>query len=248
MLVCYLDDSGKDPQSRITNIGGYIASEEQWRAFEAEVEPWFVHYEVDVLSAKELHSTDNDFRGWSVLKKQAFVSRLYQVASKYVPLGIASGAVKDAYEAGVRERASRGLRTVRPYTFCFNMLIDWILTDVRIGKAANADGVTFIIEAGHENNPEAEQQFNWIREEYKLENVLRSISFVSKTDSRAIQVADMCAFYSRRHGARLEKLSQDRRENLNPETIINIMTERLPHRTYVANSFNPDGSRFLGGS
>jgi Protein of unknown function (DUF3800) len=248
VLVCYLDDSGKDPQSRITNIGGYIAREDEWKTFESEVEPWFSEFGVNVLHAKLLHDTDGDFKNWTVLRKQSFVARIFQVASRHVPLGLAAGAVKDAYENGVVERGERGLRTVRPYTFCFNLLIDWILTDIRIGREANTDGVSFIIEAGHENNPEAEQQFHDIRKRHKLENVLRSICFVPKVHSRAIQIADLLAFYSRRYGALLENLTPAERDGLNPGTIINVMSERIPHRTYVANSFDPKvGSRFLAG-
>src|ERR1700721_418925 len=31
MLVCYLDDSGKDPQNPITTVAGYIARETAWQ-------------------------------------------------------------------------------------------------------------------------------------------------------------------------------------------------------------------------
>jgi hypothetical protein len=40
MLVCYLDDSGKDSQNPITTIAGYVPSEDAWAAFEKEVEPF----------------------------------------------------------------------------------------------------------------------------------------------------------------------------------------------------------------
>ncbi len=66
MLVCYLDDSGKDPQNRITTIAGYAATEEQWRAFEADAEPIFADYGVKVLHASDLHSTDGEFKGWTI--------------------------------------------------------------------------------------------------------------------------------------------------------------------------------------
>ena len=61
MLVVYLDDSGKDPQNRITNIAGYIATDEQWKAFEVDVERWFTEFGVKILHAKDLHSTDGEF-------------------------------------------------------------------------------------------------------------------------------------------------------------------------------------------
>jgi hypothetical protein len=61
VLVCYLDDSGKDPQNPITTIAGYIAKDTAWQAFEVEVEKWFTEFKVNVLHANQLHDTDGDF-------------------------------------------------------------------------------------------------------------------------------------------------------------------------------------------
>src|SRR5438876_9015029 len=75
VLVCYLDDSGKDPQNPITTIAGYIARDTEWEGFEAAIEKWFTEFNVKVLHAKQLHDTDGDFKGWTRLRKQAFVAR-----------------------------------------------------------------------------------------------------------------------------------------------------------------------------
>jgi len=240
VLSCYLDDSGKDPQSRITSIGGYIAREQDWEAFEAQVERWFTEFGVDVLHAKELHDTDGPFHGWKKLRKHAFISRVYQEMRDRIPMGFAASAVKDAYELGVTERSRHGLRTVRPYTFCFNVIVDMVLSDRVVGKEANTDGVAFFIETGHEHNPEAEAQFHDIRERHGLQDVLRSISFIGKKSCRAIQVADLLAFYSRRHGAALEHLSPQERVDAELDTIVKIMIECVPHRTWVADKFGPN--------
>jgi hypothetical protein len=60
VLVCYLDDSGKDPQNPITTVAGYAGTEDQWGGFEIEVESVFADYRVKVLHAKDLHNTDNE--------------------------------------------------------------------------------------------------------------------------------------------------------------------------------------------
>jgi hypothetical protein len=70
MLVCYLDDSGKDAQNPITTIAGYVASEDAWAKFEAEVESYFAERNVSVLHATDLHGTRGEFKGWSVLKER----------------------------------------------------------------------------------------------------------------------------------------------------------------------------------
>jgi hypothetical protein len=247
VLVCYLDDSGKDPQNRITNLGGYIARAEAWAAFETEVERWFDEFGVKCLHAKELHDTDGEFNGWGVLRKQAFVARIYQVMSRHVLLGVAAAAVKDSYKRRARE--SERKRTITPYTFCFNLIVEWILTGVITGREAHAHGVELKLESGHENNGEVKEYFYDMRKRHKLESVLRSIDFVKKEDCRAIQIADLFSFYSRRYGAALEAAPVEERDKILPVTMVNIMTERLPHRSYVANDFGPlaAGSRFFAG-
>src|SRR5262249_47615404 len=177
-----LDDSGKDPQNPITTVAGYIASEQSWKAFETEVEPIFAEKRISILHAKELHDTHGDFADWTILQKQAFVARIGQVSSRHLMMGLSMSAVKGTYEEHAIKRAagSSARRTVTPYTFCFQVIVDWILRDIRIGRAANADGVALVLEFGHENNPQAEREFYWVREHYNLQSVLRSISLVPK--------------------------------------------------------------------
>jgi hypothetical protein len=92
VLVCYLDDSGKDPQNPITTLAGYIARDTAWEAFESDVEPWFSEFNVGILHAKQLHDTDADFKGWPVLKKQTFVSRICQARSPPLRRLLSAGA------------------------------------------------------------------------------------------------------------------------------------------------------------
>lgn len=178
MLVCYLDDSGKDPQNPVTTIAGYIAKDDEWEAFETEVEPIFTAYKVKILHAKDLEDTDGEFKGWKVLKKQAFVAKICQPLSKHMMLGMSMSCVKAPYKKRALE--SKRKQPLTPYTYCLNVIINWILGDIRTGRAAHADGVALILECGHENNPEAERQFYKLREKYNIERVLRSISFVPK--------------------------------------------------------------------
>jgi Protein of unknown function (DUF3800) len=249
VLVCYLDDSGKDPQNSITTIAGYAATEEQWRAFEVEVEPVFADYRVKVLHATDLHSSDGEFKGWSVLRKEAFVARLCRMLSHHVLLGVSASALKSKYQSRAAESGRK--RTVKPYTFCSNQIIDWLLTDVGVGRIANTEGTAFVIECGHEHNKEVEQNFFAIRKLHHLENILLSINFVPKENCRAIQMADLFAFYSRRHGVAMERASpQDRaRIQRTPGRMLDIITESVWHRAFVSTDFGPQaaGSRFFGG-
>jgi hypothetical protein len=129
---------------------------------------------------------------------------------------------------------------VTPYTFCFQVIIDWLLRDVRVGRAVNAEGLAFILECGNEHNSEAAEQFQKVREMHSIENVLRSISFVPKDHSRAIQMADLLAFYSRRHGAALEVAPIDERADVSPGIMMNLLAGAVPIRPFVATDFGPN--------
>lgn len=240
MLVCYLDDSGKDRGNRITTIAGYAATDNQWKAFELEVEPIFAEYGINILHAIDLHGTRGEFKGWSVLRKQAFVAKLCGTLARHALLGVSMSALKDTY----RQRAAQSgrKRTVTPYTFCSNVLINWVLRDILVGRVANAEGLGFILEAGNEHNAEAKWNFNEVRRQHQLEGVLHFIEFISKASCRAIQMADLFAFYSRRHGGEIERARGADRPRVQkaPGIMLNIITERLPHRAFVATDFGPE--------
>ena len=243
MLVCYLDDSTDDRKNPVTTLAGYIARDTAWKAFETEVEPIFEKVRVKILHAKELEATDGDFKGWRVLQKQAFVARISRVLSDHSMLGMSISVLKNIYAQRAMESSRK--RTVTPYTYCFNVIFDWILRDIRLGRAVWKEGVALILEGGNKYNAEAEQYFYRIRKEHELEGVLKSVSFVPKDACRAIQVADLFAFYSRRDSAAMEKAAREGRQH-KPEMMMKIISERGQFRGQIATDFDR-GTRFLAG-
>src|SRR5262249_49120666 len=140
MLTCYLDDSGKDPQSSITVLAGYVAHDESWQRFETEAEHIFRDKKVTLLNAKDLYRKIGEFRNWRVLEKQAFVARICQVMSRHILLGVSMAAEKQQFRA--KAKKSERKQTASPYSFCFNVIVDWLLRDIRIGRAANEQGIS----------------------------------------------------------------------------------------------------------
>src|SRR6185312_10745357 len=104
VFVCYLDDSGKDKQNRITTVAGFVAREEAWAEFERRVEPLFSEYAVPVLHAMRLQNTDDPFGGWTVLRKQAFVAKICGAMKSLISLGLSMSATKDTYKSRAIER------------------------------------------------------------------------------------------------------------------------------------------------
>ena len=248
LLVTYLDDSGKDPQNLITSLGGYAAPEDAWAIFERDAEPIFQKYIGDEsLHAKDLYHGEGIYEDWKVLQKQSFVAQLCMKLYPLQPLmGVSFSVQKAGYATRAAEAIKRRLRkrTVTPYTFCMTAILNWVLTDVQVGKVANEIGLALILECGNEHNEEAKQSLDAIKERHNLEHV-RSLSFVPKTECRAIQMADLFAYYTRRHSRNIQVAGKE------PPTdpVLKVLLEDLRHRTYVATDFGPEmkASRFFAG-
>jgi len=67
VLVCYLDDSGKDKANPITTVAGFVADETDWERFESLVEPHFANASVKVLHAMDMHHTEGEFGAFPVI-------------------------------------------------------------------------------------------------------------------------------------------------------------------------------------
>jgi len=241
LLICYLDDSGKDPQNAVTTIAGYVARDDDWALFEQSVEPIFKEHSVTTLHAVDLYHGNGDFEGWRILKKQAFVAKLCMCLPRKPCLGVSFSTAKAPYEAAAKVSARK--QTVTPYTFCFGAIVDWLLRDIRVGGAVWKEGLRFIIEAGHQNNAEAIISFDRVREKHELDQALRGVSFAPKTDSRAIQMADLLAFYTRRD-AREQLKSQNSNQIQKPvDPVLQVIAECPELRTFIATGFDgPIGS------
>lgn len=248
VIVCYLDDSGKDAQNPITLLGGYSARADCWESFEQNAEPIFQQYiGGSPLHATDLHHGKGVYKNWKVLKKQSFVTQLCMQLYPLRPLlGVSFAVRKASYSVRAKEALKRGLRkhTVTPYTFCLDAILNWMLTDIQVGRIANEEGLALILESGNEHNTEAKQSFETIKKLHGLEQ-LRSLTFVDKSECRAIQMADLFAFYTRRHNRHIQQAGKE------PPTdpVLKVMLEGLQYRTYVATDFGPKikASRFFAG-
>lgn len=147
-------------------------------------------------------------------------------------------ALKGQHKLRARERGRQC--TATPYSFCFNVINDWIFRDIRVGGVANTEGVAFVIEAGHENNSEVEGEFYAIKDQHPdIAPMMHSIRFASKDECRAIQLADLLAFYSRRNGEAQIKAREAGLEGFVADTMDRIIVENLQHRAFVATDFGP---------
>jgi hypothetical protein len=204
-------------------MAGYIGFAPGWADFEKAAAEIYSNYGIgEVFHARDFHASDNVFRGWSRIKKQTYAREICDAAktAHAIEIGLTMSVLKSAYK---QRKIETGLdRTMSPYGYCFGVIMNHLLVDEVLEKILGQNGVdiSFIIEGGNKNDNNILNVFNAVRRKYKLENKLKSISFMDKESSKALQLADFFAYYSRRTVEKSEK--NDRRPAL-----IDFITRQL---------------------
>jgi uncharacterized protein DUF3800 len=231
MLLFFLDDSGTDNQAPVITMAGYVASRLHWQMFEKRARRLYRRYAITQLHAKEFHDTDGQFAGWTRIKKMTFVQELYTLANRHVMLGVSVSIQKEGYK---KAAARTGLnKDMSAFGQCFGIVCEYILKHDQLAEQA-AKGLSFRVEAGNKNNNDVKQRFEALRGHRQLEDALKTMVFVGKDHSVAIQLADFLAFYSRRHCDKCERERNARTPHDEPlATMINI----VPHDGLLANNF-----------
>lgn len=191
----------------VVTMAGYVGFTPQWLIFEEAAKSIYDNYGIEVFHAKEFHSTKYQFDGWRRIKKQTYAKEIYDAArdARALDLGISFSVRKSAYKQKKLETKLNA--NVSDYGFCFTGILNHLLNDAVFKEILGRNGVdiTFIVEAGNDNDEDVKRIFNNIRSKYGLERKLNSIAFQPKDSSRALQLADFFAFYSRRHAEATER-------------------------------------------
>ena len=229
VFACYLDDSDSQ-NSNLMTLAGYVARIDAWREFEQEIAPVFKSYEIPVLHAKELHDTDGYFSGWSRQQKRSFIADIYDVAQRHVAFGISISARKRAVKKWIRsDRKNSGMS---PYGMCFSSISHFVVMNNPFRRQIQDSGICFMVESGHENNPEIERAFRMSDKHGLFDGIVRSIYFVDKRSCHAIQLADFLAFHSRRFEAASDRF--DYKLSLPRNELYKIAIDRMiPHKSMV---------------
>lgn len=195
MFKCYLDDSGTSGLPVVT-LAGFVASESQWKILEPQIDAVMNRYGVSIFHAKEFHDTKPPFSGWSKIKKRTFAEEIFIITQKRI-FGLSCTLRKTDYVKYQRETGR--LASMSPIAICFAAIMMRFFTDPALSVGTKAAGVSFLVEAGNKNNAEIAAYFQKMRTNKVFDGKLNSIEFISKGNCRAIQIADLFAFYSRRY-------------------------------------------------
>jgi len=208
VLVCYLDDSGTGDDSPIVTMAGYIGTLHAWATFEHNAKDVFARFGVKELHGKEFNATKGDFSGWSKAKKESFTAHLYLCLKRSAEYGVSFLVARSAYhkarfEVGQSPRESA-------YGHCFQTVVDAIMRSVVTERyvAQFQATVSFVVEAGNKNDADIVRIFNEIKlspAHIGIDKVLKSVSFVKKGSTIALQMADFLAYHVRRHALHCER-------------------------------------------
>jgi len=195
VFQCYLDDSGTSGLPIIT-LGGFFAHMNQWERVEPLLDGVMNGHGIDVFHAKQFHDTDPPFKGWPGVRKLSFADEVFS-ASHGALAGVVIGVEKEGLKQGKKNHPGAFDR-MSPIGVAFACIMTRILTHPSVDVAIKMHGLSFLVETGP-NNSEIEGYFHRMAKMPVFEGVLRSITFVPKAHSRAIQMADFLVFYGRRH-------------------------------------------------
>jgi hypothetical protein len=212
MLACYLDDSDATI-SKVETIAGYVAQEDGWRRFEAQAEAICDEFKVDLIRGRNLDCRDKCFKDWKLPKVERFLDRIGTAMRGNVLFGISRSIAKEHYKFFRRgalkldAEHKRVFGSLSGYGFCFgNISHDLRAMNEQFGvsEQIKAEGITFMLESGSKNNPDI---LRYVDKECRHGNLHANttVTEVDKRSCRAIQIADLYAFYSRR---RMNKFSR----------------------------------------
>jgi len=224
VFVVYLDDSDAE-QSSVLTLAGYVSRLRDWEIFEERANHVYAANGVDVLHAKDFHGTKGCFKGWSRYRKMRFIDALYEPVEELIEFGLSRSVRKLSYRQ--RQQETGRNMGMSAYGVAFASIMFTVARGASISEAVQAEGVSFIVESGHNNNEEIEQYFHKIKTHDKFKGIVRSLTFSGKTESRAIQLADFYAFYSRRHAALVDP--HDGKEKLPADPMFRRFANRIPH-------------------
>lgn len=240
VFVCYLDDSGKD--QRVVTLAGYVAHIDAWREFEIASEELLARHEVPIFHGKDFHNTKGAFAGWSRIKKRSFTQEWYDIAKPKVDMGISISMRQQKYRSRQKELGLN--QSMSAYGCCFSAIVITLTRNSRTAPHIEREGISFLVESGNSNNSEIEGWFHKVFRFPAFKGALKAISFVDKTSSRAIQLADFYAFYSRRDAVMQDRF--DGKLALPMNAIFALMKERVHHFEFVGRDPYPDDGRPAG--
>lgn len=205
-MTGFFDESGTHgAESPVVIVAGFLATVEQWDAYERDLKTLMAEYSVKQFHAKDLRQHKGDFKGWPTARRATFTSRFLQLADQHLSYGV-STVLESASYHGIY-RAGNVLRTAprdSQYGLCVRAALWKTIVLMRDRKADWP--VNFVFEQGNGHEGDAIRVFGEVRDNLLPEYapMFRSLTFDTKetvplaiADSLAYAIFRMSAGYSK---------------------------------------------------
>jgi hypothetical protein len=130
----YMDESGTHDQSKVVAVAGYLATYEQWTAFEKEFNQVMDHFAVKDFHMTYFESRHGEFdwknywfSPWAEDTRTRLIERVTTLCQRHTIIGLGCAVVREQYERLLPQEMRDELR--HPYYFCIyaclSMLLRW---------------------------------------------------------------------------------------------------------------------------
>ena len=235
----YFDDSGTDKASPIAVMAGYVAHAADWKKFENKSRRLFDKEEIPFFRAKLFEHGQKQFRGWEPERKLAFANKWLGFAHPLITRAVSSAAVKsDIYAARSMDKK---IPAVSPQAYCLQIALKHLCMDNAVWEGVQRYGLHLFIESSTPGTDAGmREDFDRMVGVNKIRKHLKSVTFMPKASSRALQLADYLAYYSHRFAlTSINDSFEGRTEYLdiaqgNVETIMKLAHSFKPNPEYRA--------------
>lgn len=201
IVTIYIDESGTH-DSPVVILGGCVGRLGQWASFDDKWPRLLKKYSLTYFHSKEMRHGENEFSGWTLLRKQSFIADAAKLARKNMSFGFMIQVRLDDYKKYyIGQERLKGVSIDSPYGLCFRHCVG-LVTELVIDKFKDKPlDVHFVLESGHKNFGNAEMIFREVKATdcpargiQRIKSVLRTISFGDKEEWPGLQIADANAY------------------------------------------------------
>ncbi len=235
MPVVKLSDGGTHKSSPVVTMAGYVAHQHNWEKFERSSKRLFKKYDISLFHAKQFFHRKGEFRGWQVARQLRFATELFEVAEPLMLRGVGISIEKASFNKARQDHNM--LQSVGPFVYCISPILRKLCGDGEVWEAIEREGFSVTLEDGNKNNTAVQIEFRKIAHRHQLEEYLRSIEVEPKGSSRALQLADYLAYFSRQEAERATLGTLNDRTH---SEFLDIATTHVATNHGLAEDFKPN--------
>lgn len=198
----FLDDSGTTDAEPVVTLAGFYGPRAIWTKLETEWDELFKIYDIDIFHSKDFHSRKGIFNDWNEERKLEIIEKIFVLAKDQI-FGLCSGFHKSTFgfsksffKEEMNHTSPLSLALSENLLNCFG----------EIERYPDFEFFQIYIEAGNKNSGGMRNFVEGLRRHIVFKNKLLPVIFISKSDRRAIQIADIIAFFVRRKFTRYSNL------------------------------------------